>query len=168
MLKLQHFFILFSFLLATTLVACEDDKDDIEPSGGSQVSGGQVSGGDMGGQSGGEALEEDLGGQNEEDMGLEGGQSSDQETQLTGGTAQSPAMGGTTSDSEGGQQSEEDCDDSVSPEDSESAEIDLSCLPEEDDSAEDMTEEDSSDDSSDSDEVEVEVTDSTEEDSSEG
>ena len=74
MLKLQHFFILVSFLVATSLVACEKDEEVSEPQGGAQVSGGEAAGG----------MDQP------EDMGLEGGQSLDQETQPTGGSMEDP------------------------------------------------------------------------------
>ncbi len=69
MLKNNKFFILVIFLLCA-LSACKDDKKEQEVSCPEQeVSGGEVAGGSL-----------------DSDMGLEGGQSSDQETQPTGGS----------------------------------------------------------------------------------
>ena len=69
MLKNNYFFILSIFLLLS-FVACEDDKKEVEHSCQPEVSGGEVAGG-----------------QPASDMGLEGGQSLDQESQPTGGSA---------------------------------------------------------------------------------
>ena len=69
MLKNNYFFILSIFLLLC-FVACEDDKKEVEHSCQPEVSGGEVAGG-----------------QPASDMGLEGGQILDQESQPTGGSA---------------------------------------------------------------------------------
>ena len=125
MLKLQHFFILVSFLVATSLVACEKDEE-VSDSNSTQVSGGEVAGGDI--ADGGIA-----GGAEESDMGLEGGQILDPEPQLTGGSEGGVEI---TEDlpTEGGQVAEIDCDDNVDPsdDDSELPEVEDACLPEED------------------------------------
>ena len=70
MLKNNYFFILV--FLMCSFVACEDDKKEVEESCPQpEVTGGEVAGGAPAA-----------------DMGLEGGQSSDQESQPTGGSAE--------------------------------------------------------------------------------
>ena len=129
MLKLQHFFILVSFLVVTSLVACDKDEESPEPQGGSQVSGGQVQGGSS---DGGSAEPQD-------DMGLQGGEAVggqsagsdlDQE-QLSGGAESDlPVEGGQQSESQGGELLEEDCVDAPLPGGSADVEVEESCLPE--------------------------------------
>ena len=105
MLKLQHFFILVSFLVVTSLVACEKDEESPEPQGGSQVSGGQVQG------------ESSEGGSEEpqDDMGLQGGEAAggqsagsdlDQE-QLSGGAPSDLPVEGGVQESEDSAQEDE-------------------------------------------------------------
>ena len=129
MLKLQQIFILISFLVATSLVACEKDEETSEPQGGAQVSGGAP----QGGASEGGSMEP------QDDMGLQGGEvaggqsgGSDLDPEQPSGGAQSelPVEGGQQSESQGGELLEEDCVDAPLPGGSADVEVEESCLPE--------------------------------------
>ena len=77
---------ILAILLTSVIVACEDDKKETEESClPHEVSGGEVSGGSV----------------EQEDMGLEGGQPSEQEVQPTGGSEADPE------DPQGGEQEED-------------------------------------------------------------
>ena len=129
MLKLQHFFILVSFLVATSLVACEKDEESSEPQGGSQVSGGQVQGGSL--EGGSMDPQDDMGLQGGEVAGGQsGGLDLDQEQPSGGAPSELPVEGGQQSESQGGELLEEDCVDAPLPGGSVSVEVEESCLPE--------------------------------------